>query len=105
MIGILVTVSSSGKPLGNAIAWFVGASIIPVAIAIAGLLLWKERNWISGCFVIAVMLGDLLIFGVATADAIGLVLRFVLLLIIANGVRGALALRASQKESTAPAQN
>jgi hypothetical protein len=91
MIGNVLTATSSGKAIDSAIAWFVGASIIPVGIAIAGVLLWRERSWKSGCFVVVVMLADLLLYG--TGDVLGLVVRLALLLVIANGLRGAWNLR------------
>src|SRR5438270_10750808 len=56
-LGNIFVVSSAGKPIDDAIAWFIGQSLLPVLLVIAGIRLWQNKGWVWGSLAaLAVML-------------------------------------------------
>lgn len=95
-IGNIVSVSAADKPLGNAIAWIIGASLIPAILLIAGLHLWRAKGWIWGSLAALVIGLDFALLGPAPTSinaVTALVIKVTLFMLILNGVRGVLALR------------
>ena len=95
-IGNIIGVSAADKPLGNAIAWIIGASLIPAILLVAGLRLWRTKGWIWGSLAALVVGLDFALLSPAptSINAVSaLVIKIALLALIVNGVRGALALQ------------
>ena len=96
MLTAVAFVVTSGKSFGHSIAWLVRASLIPLVIAVAGVGLLRGGDRFSGCVAIV-----LIILDVAMSDlqpvtpqlVSSIVVTALLLAFIANGVRGAFALR------------
>lgn len=95
-IGNIISVSAADKPLDNAIAWFIGASLPPILLVVAGIRLWRSASWIWGGLATLVVALDLALLGPAPTSVIAITavsVKTVLLILMLNGVRGALALR------------
>jgi hypothetical protein len=95
-IGNIASISMAGKPVGNAVAWFIGASLIPLLYLVAGFRLRQGEGLIAGSLGILFFLLDFVFYSPATfsSQAIGsLLARVVLLILVVNGLRGVLALR------------
>lgn len=95
-IGNIASVSVADKPLDNAIAWFIGASLVPVLYVVAGIRLWKGEGWVWGSLAGLAFLLDLALYGpepTSMQAATALTVRAALFILMVNGVRGALALR------------
>lgn len=45
-LGNIFVVSLSGKPIDIAIAYFVGASLLPIFLIVTGVRLWRKSGWI-----------------------------------------------------------
>ena len=58
-LGNFATFSVTNKPLDDAIAWFVGASLLPIFVAAAGYRLWRHGGWIYGSLAVLVVAYDL----------------------------------------------
>jgi len=43
--GNIATFMTVGKPLDDAIAHFVGASLLPLLLVVAGIRLWRHDSW------------------------------------------------------------
>jgi hypothetical protein len=109
-------VSSSGKPLDNAVVWFMGQSLIPILLVVAGIQLWRHKGWIwasvASAIVVLDLIGALLStyprtyatalvakfapnvpLAVKAALITGLIVKVGLVMLILNGARGAFALR------------
>jgi len=114
-LGNLFTVSMAHKPLDHAIVWFVGQSVLPIFLLVAGVRLWRRGGWIwgsvAGLFVTVDLASAMLNLGptidayttmtasapaaaVAAKTALftGFVVKVVIVMLIINGVRGAVAL-------------
>jgi hypothetical protein len=112
----IFVVSSAGKPIDDAIAWFIGQSLLPVLLVIAGIRLWQNKGWIWGSFAaLAVTLELIGAFlstysqayytalmakfapdvplAVTAALVTSLIVKVGLVMLILNGVRSAFALR------------
>jgi hypothetical protein len=72
-------------------AWWAGASLFPLLFVVAGFRLLQGQGRFVGTVVILLTLIDLVVYGLLTTVA-SLIFRLVLILLIANGVRGAFAL-------------
>jgi len=95
-IGIGLKLAFANKDFGHAVAWLAGAAIIPALIAIAGFRLLGGNGRLSGSVAVLLVALDFGFVGrtvLSPALAVSLVVKAVLLLFMANGVRGALALR------------
>jgi hypothetical protein len=100
-IGIIYFVVHSGKTIDNAIAYAVGASILPVVLVIAGTRLIRGQGRISGSIAALLLIFDLAFrpWKSMTLAAIGAtIVAFALLLVLLNGIRASFALHASEKE-------
>ncbi len=111
IIGNIIIVIDAQKSLGRAIAWSIGADLIPLIFLLAGIRLWQGQGRVAGTAVALILLLDLALFGskptlVLSAAMFGpelssvvsatlLVIRAVIFLLIINGVRGVLALRST----------
>lgn len=95
IVGMAITLAVSGKTPGHAIVWTMGAGVVPMLFAIAGIRLLRGQGRLSGSAAAVILILD---FGAIAAEPatilqIGPVMvRLVLLAFIVNGVRGALAL-------------
>jgi hypothetical protein len=98
----IVSVTAAGKYLDDAIAWLVGASLIPALFVVAGWRLWRSDDWTWASLAALVMLVDFALYG-PYSSSVGavtmLVVRVALLVGIVNGVRGALALRRIDRDT------
>ena len=115
-LGNLFTASMAHKPLDNAIAWFVGQSLLPILVVAAGITLWRRTQWIWGALAGLLLTADLAAallnlgptidaYARITASApsaavaakaallTGFVMKAVLIILIINGTRGVLALK------------
>ena len=95
-IGNIASVSVADKPLDNAIAWFIGASLVPILYVVAGIGLWKGEGWVWGSLAALAFALDLAAHGpepTSIQAATALAVRAALFIVLVNGVRGALALR------------
>lgn len=95
-IGNIASVSVADKPLDNAIAWFIGASLPPILLVVAGIRLWRSASWIWGSLATLVVALDLALLGpepTSITTTAALIAKSALLILMVNGVRGALALR------------
>ena len=96
-IGNIASVSVADKPFDNEIAWFIGASLVPILYLVAGVRLLKGEGWICGSLAVIAFALDLVAFGperTSIQAATVLAVKATLFILVANGVRGALALRA-----------
>ena len=109
-VGNLVLATINGGDAVLAIAWFIGASLIPVFFALTGTRLWQGKGWIAGTIAALILSLDFPLFGLshlniysplsATASGIViLVLRAIMWVLILNGVRGALAMRSKDSRT------
>lgn len=95
-IGNIATLAAASKGLTAAAAWFVGASLFPTLMAVAGIRLLKGKGLIWGSAALAFLALDFVLYrqelnSVQTVTS--LVVKAVLVVLIINGLRGALALR------------
>jgi len=76
-------------------AGFIGASLIPILFVVAGVRLLQNDGWIAGSVVALIIVMDFAVFGTPTSPspAATVIIRAIMLVLIVNGVRGALALR------------
>lgn len=96
MLTLILVVAYSQKSLDQAIAWLVGASIIPVTIMVAGVRLLRGNGRISGLVSITLMILDVVMSDIRTVTPqliSSVVVTAVLVILIGNGVRGAFALQ------------
>jgi hypothetical protein len=89
-LGIFGSASASGKPLDDAIAWTVGASVFPLLMIIGGWRLYKGAGWILAGLLALEMTVELLF---STRHPISIVVTAALLGLTLNGVRGVLAIQ------------
>lgn len=95
-LGNIVILNATHKPLDLAIAWFMGASIIPALYLITGIRLWRGNGAIFGNFAGIVFLLDLGFnssIPTSIPGAIAIVVRVGLCVLLLNGVRAAHALQ------------
>ncbi|MCW3845821.1 hypothetical protein OF829_01110 [Sphingomonas sp. LB-2] len=95
-IGNFAFLSVADKPLGNAVAWFIGASLIPLLFLVGGIRLWQAKGWIGGGLAGLALILDSALLGASPTSiqsVTAFLIRAVLLALIVNGVRGTLALR------------
>ena len=95
-IGNFAFLSVADKPLGNATAWFIGASLIPMLFLVGGIRLRQAKGWIAESLAALALILDSALFGPASTpiqSGTAFLIRAVLLILIVNGVRGTLALR------------
>jgi predicted membrane-bound dolichyl-phosphate-mannose-protein mannosyltransferase len=95
-IGNIASVSVADKPLDNAIVWFIGASLFPIFLVAAGRRLWRGEGWIWGSLASLLVALDLALFTPEPRSinaVVAVVVKVALLTAMANGTRGALALR------------
>ena len=111
IIGNIIIVIDAQKSLGRAIAWSIGADLIPLIFVLAGIRLWQGQGRVAGTAVALILLLDLALFGskptlILSAAMFGpelssvvsatmLIIRAVIFLLIINGVRGVLASRST----------
>lgn len=118
IIGNIASVSFADKPVDSAIAWFIGASLFPLFLLVAGIRLWRHSGLVWGSLAAHLLAFDLIVVMVApTAWAVnayvplmtkltayplaaaqvavvaGMVIKVAILALVINGLRGALALR------------
>jgi hypothetical protein len=114
-LGNFATSYFANKPIDDAVVWFLGASLIPVFVGVAGIRLWRYGGWIWGSLANLVVAADLISAAVnlgptidgytrltagapSTAIAMkaamftGFAIKIAIVAFIINGVRGALAL-------------
>ena len=94
--GIVITLNTANKTLGQSIAWGTGASLIPIIIATAGIRLLRGSGRLSGSVAVLIMSLDLAMVSgtVMSPTMVGqIVAKILLLLLVLNGIRGAFALR------------
>jgi hypothetical protein len=96
-LGMVVQLSTSNKSIDSAVAWAVGASVVPALIVVAGLSLKRGEGRSSGSLAVLLLAADLAFYTpitlpmtISTFGPLGI--KVMLLLVIANGVRGAFAL-------------
>jgi len=95
-IGTISTLIVEPKGIARAAAYFVGASLIPIVLAVAGTRLLRGEGLIWGSAAAATVAFDLIFYfpELNSVQAITAVsVRMVLLVMMLNGVRGALAIR------------
>jgi len=95
-IGNIATLTAANKGLVAAVAWFIGASLFPILMAVAGTRLLRGNGLIWGSAALAVLVFDFLAYGqeLASVQAITSVcVKAVLVALIINGLRGALVLQ------------
>ncbi len=122
-LGSLLTVNLAGKPVDNAIAYLIGTNLLPILLLVAGIRLWRHAGWIWGGvagLIVASELAAALIAPAAVTNAYtpivakvapspsiaadaalvaAFVVKIAILALIANGIRGALALRRADKSN------
>ena len=99
-LGNIISVSNANKPLDNAIAWFFGASLIPILYIAAGVHLRRGEGWKLSSFAATVFAMDLVFFGPSPSsfqNAGALAIRTVLFLFMLNAARSAWALSAADE--------
>lgn len=95
-IGTIATLIVEPKGIIRAAAYFLGASLIPIVLAVAGTRLLRGEGLIWGSAAVAAIAFDLVFFfpELNSVQAITAVsVRTALLLLMINGVRGTLAIR------------
>jgi hypothetical protein len=117
-LGNIASVSVTNNSLDNAIAYFIGASLLPLLLLVAGIRLWRHRSWAWGTLASLLVGIDLVVVLAAptawatdaylplmtgltarplvaaqTAVVAGIVIKVAILALVANGARGAFALR------------
>lgn len=104
VLGNLLHFALDGKPLDRAIAWQVGANIMPAFLIAAGIYMLRGRGKGWGAVAAALLALDLafiLSSGAAVmAKATAFAVTFVLLVLVLNGVRGAVALKDLLRDET-----
>jgi hypothetical protein len=96
LLGSVIFVALSGKSIGHSVAWLIGASIVPIIIAVAGARLIRGNGRISGSVSIVLMILDVAMAKIEIVSPqliSSLVVTTALLIFILNGVRAAFALR------------
>jgi hypothetical protein len=99
--GNILMLVAANKPLANAIAWFIGASLIPCVLILASCLFWKGRGAVLGSIALLIIVVDLIIYGQPASPNVpynviaALLVKAVILLLIVNGVRGAISLNST----------
>jgi hypothetical protein len=99
-VGIIYTVVHSGKAIGNAVAYTVGASIVPLILVIAGVRLLQGKGRVSGSIAALLLVFDLAFrpWGSMTLlETSASIISLALLIVLLNGVRGSFAVHASEK--------
>jgi hypothetical protein len=111
-------------PLDDAIAYFIGASLLPILLVVAGVRLWRHDSWRWGSVAAVIVLYDLgvAVFAPATmtigayklamanfvafpslaaevAFVTGIIIKLAILALVVNGIRGAFALRSFERTS------
>lgn len=98
MLGVVLEVASSNKPLDHALVWLGGASTIPIIIAASGLALLRKRGIFLGLLTQLILLGDIC-YSIALGEAHSLIaisklsIDLLLWIVIVNGIRGAYAIK------------
>ena len=95
-IGTIVTLIAAPKGIVYAAAYFIGASLIPIFLAVAGARLWRGEGMVWGSVAVAAVAFDLVVYApeLNSIQAIAAVtVKVALVLLMINGVRGALAIR------------
>ncbi|HWU15915.1 MAG TPA: hypothetical protein VN157_18105 [Caulobacter sp.] len=95
-VGNIASLTVANKGLVAAVAWFVGASLFPILMAVAGTRLLRGNGLIWGSAALAMLVFDFLVYGqeLASVQAITSVcVKAALVALIINGLRGALVLR------------
>lgn len=95
-IGAVATLILEPKGLLRAAAYLVGASLIPVVLAVAGTRLLRGEGLLWGSAAAVTVAFDLIFYfpELNSVQAItAVIVKMTLLLLMINGVRGALAIR------------
>jgi hypothetical protein len=96
MIGTIATLIVEPEGLLRAAAHFVGASLIPIVLAVAGTRLLRGEGLVWGIAAATILAVDIVIYfpqQIALLTMISVVVKVSAFLLIGNGVRGALAIR------------
>lgn len=95
-IGTIATLIVEPKGIVRVAAYFVGASLIPIVLAVAGTRLLRGEGLIWGGTAAVIVAFDLVFYfpELNTVQAItAVIVKMALLVIMINGVRGALAIQ------------
>lgn len=96
--GNFESLSVADKSFGQSLAWFTGASILPVLIAVAGIRLCQGIGWMWGSIASFFMVLDLALYTSEPTSISGItavVIKIALAIVILNGARGAFALQSA----------
>ncbi|WP_343699811.1 hypothetical protein [Caulobacter sp.] len=102
-IGNVATLSTANKGHAAAAAWFFGASLFPVLVTVAGIRLLNGKGLIWGSAALALLVLDVVLYrqDFSSVQAVtSLVVKAVLVVLIINGLRGALALQTMDSKET-----
>lgn len=100
IIGNIATLTAANKGLVAAVAWFIGASLFPILMAVAGTRLLRGNGLIWGSVTLALLVFDFLVYRqeLAPAQAIASVcVKAALVALIINGLRGALVVQSMDR--------
>lgn len=111
------------KPLDQAVAYFIGASLLPILLVVAGIRLGRHDSWrwgIVAALIVALDLGEALLVPAANpvgayklmmadfvafpsvaaqvASVFSIMTKLAVLALVINGIRGALAARDFERE-------
>jgi len=95
-IGSIATLIVEQKGLFRAAAEFVGASLIPIVLVVAGVRLLRGEGLFWGIAAAAIIAFDIFFYfpeTVSLQSITSIALKVAILLLVMNGVRGALAIR------------
>ena len=105
MVGLVLSTDATGKPIDEAVVWFLGACLVPGFFVLAGVALLKAWGWPLGAVAIAIKAYDIVLLATkppSVATVASLVTTLILSLIVANGVRGVLVLPEMQRKVSEP---